>query len=197
MNIEALRKALPALPAKDQSFAQSLLDQHDIRGSLSEKQAYWVNKLAAKAADPARSFAEPVKVQDVYGLVQLFRKASETLKHPAIVFDAGDLPIRLSVAGERAKVPGSINVTSPGSFENRVWYGRVLTDGTLVQSRDCTPAVVDAVKALAADPAKAAAAYGRKTGCCCFCARELTDARSVEVGYGPICADHYGLPWGA
>jgi len=25
----------------------------------------------------------------------------------------------------------------------------------------------------------------------------LTDPRSVAVGYGPDCADNYGLPWGA
>jgi hypothetical protein len=26
--------------------------------------------------------------------------------------------------------------------------------------------------------------------------RALSDDRSTAVGYGPICADHYGLPWG-
>lgn len=32
------------------------------------------------------------------------------------------------------------------------------------------------------------------TGHCSFCQRELTDAGSLEVGYGPICADRWGLP---
>ena len=27
-----------------------------------------------------------------------------------------------------------------------------------------------------------------------FCALPLTDAGSVEVGYGPVCAKHWGLP---
>jgi len=26
--------------------------------------------------------------------------------------------------------------------------------------------------------------------------RGLDDERSVSVGYGPVCAGHYGLPWG-
>ena len=26
--------------------------------------------------------------------------------------------------------------------------------------------------------------------------RALSDDRSTAVGYGPICADHFGLPWG-
>jgi hypothetical protein len=44
--------------------------------------------------------------------------------------------------------------------------------------------------------AEEAAAFGRATGCCVFCARELTDDRSVEVGYGPVCAANNELPWG-
>ena len=188
--IETLRAALPTLSAKSQSFAQSLLDQHDMRGSLSEKQMYWVNKLAAEAAD-RKAPRETAKI-DLTKIVDLFDTAGQHLKHPAIVLDG----IRLSVAGERAKFPGSINVTSPGSFQDRTWFGRIALDGTFVGSREATPAIVEELKALAADPAGKAALYGKQTGCCCFCARELTDERSIAVGYGPICADHYGLPWG-
>src|SRR6185436_1560785 len=42
----------------------------------------------------------------------------------------------------------------------------------------------------------AAVAHGHTTGNCSFCARDLTDPRSTSVGYGPICAQHFGLPWG-
>ena len=31
---------------------------------------------------------------------------------------------------------------------------------------------------------------------CCFCNRALEDERSTAVGYGPICAGHFGLAWG-
>jgi hypothetical protein len=41
-----------------------------------------------------------------------------------------------------------------------------------------------------------AAEHGHKTGNCCFCSRPLNDARSTEVGYGPVCADKWELPWG-
>jgi hypothetical protein len=188
--IETLRAALPALSVKSQAFAQSLLDQFALRGSLSEKQMYWVEKLATEAAD--RKAPRETAQIDLAKIVALFDKAREHLKHPAIVLDG----IRLSVAGERAKFPGSINVTSPGSFEDRTWYGRIALDGVFVGSREASPAVVETLKALAADPAGKAALHGRQTGCCCFCNRELTDDRSIAVGYGPICADHYGLPWG-
>lgn len=49
---------------------------------------------------------------------------------------------------------------------------------------------------MAVDPEGTAAAYGHLTGACCFCRRALSDERSVSVGYGPVCADHFGLAWG-
>ena len=43
--------------------------------------------------------------------------------------------------------------------------------------------------------AEQAAAFGRTSSFCCYCARRLEDGRSVDVGYGPVCAKKYGLPW--
>lgn len=34
--------------------------------------------------------------------------------------------------------------------------------------------------------------FGRQHGFCCACARSLDDDRSLAVGYGPVCASHYG-----
>lgn len=50
---------------------------------------------------------------------------------------------------------------------------------------------------VALDPAAAAASHGKSTGECCFCKRDLSDSRSLTVGYGPICAKNFGLPWGS
>lgn len=51
-----------------------------------------------------------------------------------------------------------------------------------------------------AELAEIAAKYGAQRGVCIFCARDLTDERSNPalggVGYGPICAQRYELPWG-
>lgn len=40
------------------------------------------------------------------------------------------------------------------------------------------------------------ASQGRETCNCSFCGLHLTNPQSVVVGYGPICADNWGLPWG-
>ena len=50
--------------------------------------------------------------------------------------------------------------------------------------------------AFAMHPKRMAQAYATKYERCGFCNRELADPRSVNVGYGPVCADNYGLPWG-
>ena len=52
------------------------------------------------------------------------------------------------------------------------------------------------LREFADDPARVAGEHGRLTGNCCFCHHTLEDARSTAVGYGPVCASHYGLPWG-
>jgi hypothetical protein len=44
--------------------------------------------------------------------------------------------------------------------------------------------------------ASEAAAYGLTHGNCIACSRDLTDDRSLTVGYGPVCASKYGWPWG-
>ena len=36
-----------------------------------------------------------------------------------------------------------------------------------------------------------AAAYGRKTGRCMICGRELTKQESIDAGIGPICASGF------
>lgn len=41
-----------------------------------------------------------------------------------------------------------------------------------------------------------AAEFGRLYGICCFCSADLTDERSIAVGYGPVCGRNNGLPWG-
>src|SRR5215469_9949471 len=164
-------------------------------------------KLQAKAPAPLRMTAN---VGDLGGLMALFDIAKQHLKYPKILMLVDGLGLRISVAGPAAKVPGSLNVTSATSNgeEGREWYGRVLRNGTYEAARAAngrTDKITQALRELASDPARAAYRYSKATarpvgdqliGNCCFCGQTLTDNRSLAVGYGPICADHFGLPWG-
>jgi hypothetical protein len=196
------------LSPRDLTFAESLAAQYQARNSLSEKQLFWVKELTKRAQTrtahaqrteaPAQAPAAPA-AKEFLQILALFASAGS---RAAIVFRTeSGLEFRLSVAGERSQQPGSINVTDAAQgFENRVWYGRITTRGVWQPSRkipaDTLAQVEAALSLFNADPAAAAASYGHTVGACCFCRRELTDERSTTVGYGPICAAKFGLPWG-
>lgn len=183
------------LAEKDQSFAKSLLSAV-AAGRVSAKQQYWIEVLAGRSVAAKAPASAPVQIGDMAGLYAIFEKASANLKRPAIVANSPVGEIRLSVAGPNARVPGSINVAEKAPFGEAKFYGRIMKDGTFV-GRDAAPAaLVGYLVDFAANPAKMAAEHGHATGACCFCNRPLSDARSTSVGYGPICAGYYGLPWG-
>lgn len=198
--IAQLRDLVPSLDDRSQAFATSLIDQFNRRG-LSEKQENWVNILIQRANGAHR--APQTAVGNVKPIVDMLEHAAHHLKWPAIQVRAGNRDLRLSIAGDRARVPGSINVTSTEKDPmtgNRDWFGRISRDGVFDPSPrfDATTqtAVAQALVALATDPAQAALEYARLTGVCCFCRLPLTDERSTAKGYGPVCAKHFGLPWG-
>lgn len=192
-----LLENLGKLPTKDFSFAQSLaVKSKTTHFPVSEKQLYWLRIMCERTQ--GESERKTVELGSLKAIQDLFDKAAETKKFPVVVLDADGEAIRLSVASAKSSAPGTINVTTNGSFENRTWYGRIDLAGRFVASPKIeTPtAVVDTLKRFAADPVAVATEYGHKTGNCCFCSRELTDERSIYVGYGPTCADRFGLSWG-
>lgn len=196
--ITTLSTLIGQLPDKDQGFARSLCDQ-GARKALSEKQMYWVRKLTAQARHEDR---KPERPQiDLGGslapMLTMFQLAATHLKYPKVRLQTSTgRKLFLAVAGQKSKFPGTVNVTDQGGFENRTWFGRVSKDGVFEAARPAQD-VIDTLHDFAKDPVQAATAYGRLTGECCFCGKQLTDDRSVAVGYGATCADHYGLPWGA
>jgi len=167
------------------------------------------------ATAPRAPQAAPVAVGSLDGIIALFDRAAKHLKFPAVVLDVPGFAdgIRISRAGSRAKLPGTLNVVAGARDDSeygRTWYGRVTLDGQYSPSRDSVPAIAEALKAFAADPVQVATKFGKVkrmqiaqadgtyklVGQCCFCRKALTDERSTAVGYGKICAGHYGLPWG-
>jgi hypothetical protein len=157
-------------------------------------------------AIPARPVAAPPPprpveaVGDLSRIVAMLARAASRLRFPAIVLDG----FRVSIAGARAAQPGSLTVTGVDPVFNsyrgrqeRPWFGRVSTAGEFQPGRNAPDGLADKLRRFAADPAGEAAAHGRLHGRCCFCNHPLRDERSTAVGYGPDCADNFGLPWGA
>lgn len=195
-----LEAVLDRVPPSSRSFAADLVRKAP-RG-LSEKQLFWVNKLAEQALTPAPTVT-PIAVGTMTGVIALFDRAKTHLKFPAIILSCpgfGDV-LRINVAGPSAKFPGSLNVVSNERYDGRrKWFGRVQRNGAYEPSpRESASAAVIAARLteFAADPARVAAEHGRLTGRCCFCNLPLSDERSTNVGYGKICAGRYGLAWGS
>jgi len=112
------------------------------------------------------------------------------LRHPKARFLApGGGELRLSLSGPASKVPGSLQVVV-----GEDWRGRVEPDGSVQGPLATDLALQDALVIIATDPAQAAHDYGALMCRCSFCGLALTDAGSVEVGYGPTCAKKWGLP---
>lgn len=181
-NVDGIRRMVDS-----NDFAASLVNQFDRFGGLSDAQWRWVVKLQMPTPDTMDMDATPIH--------DMFKQTATRLKGPRIRVLIGEQLLALSRAGDRSRFPGSINVTDGKPFRENRWYGRI-TESRWEPSRDCESWVTEWLVKFANDPVTVAAEYGKMTGYCCFCNRTLSDDRSVEVGYGPVCADSWGMPWG-
>lgn len=191
-------QALAICDTLTSNFAKDLVRaSKQYRRGLTLNQRGWVHKLAMEAQQPKPA---PVTVAlDPTGILALFNRANQKLKRPKVLLSLPDgQDIQLSLAGSGGRYPGSINVTNgvrygePGS----VFFGRIHAEGRFEAYRAATPEVIAFLQEFAEKPAAVAAQYGHRTGHCCFCNLKLEDERSTAVGYGPVCAKNYGLPWG-
>jgi hypothetical protein len=171
-------------------FARSLLDQSNCRKRWSDRQieAAWrmVDKIDAKNAEkPAASEREkPV----FHAIHRLFSSALEAgFKKP--VFRAEGL--KLSMAPLHGVNAGCIYVVE---IEADQYLGKITVEGHFLPVRDVEGEQVEArLTKIDSQPTEAAVAYGRATGRCSCCGRELTNKLSIELGIGPICRANWGL----
>jgi hypothetical protein len=190
--VKRLSQIIDLLPDKDQAFARDLVRAAD-QGQLSDRQGYWVGVLVRRVDCPAPTIGNLEKV------LSLFDKASKNLRFPAFVLKGPDgTELRLSIAGAKARAPGTINVSENKRHGEGLWFGRISRDGKFQSGRDTAPEwLLPLLERFAKDPAAVAAEFGHLTGRCCFCSIKLKDDRSTAVGYGKACAEHWGLFWGA
>lgn len=135
---------------------------------------------ARKAEAEARS-----TVVDLNPIHAMFAKASEAgLKK--LVYRANGLV--LSPAKAHSANAGGIYVKTKGGE----YLGKVMGQ-KFMATRECTEVHKEALNAVAADPAGEAVRYGKETGECSCCGRELTNPTSIAAGIGPVCASKWGF----
>lgn len=174
-------------------FARAMVEALNKFGSLTERQMQTVQRLtvqsaerqAARATEQAAR-AESAPVVTVGAIEVAFNNAKQAgIKFPKLRLDT----FVFSPAGENSKNAGAIYIKNK---EDGVYLGKV-AGGRLFTSRDCTTEASERIVAVASDPKQAAVAYGQKFGKCAICARQLTDADSIKLGIGPVCAEKYGF----
>jgi len=164
------------------SFAASLVEQFDDRGSLSDKQTGAAVAMLMKVKANKANKPEAPSV-DLSNVVAMFNKAHEAIKTPKFRFE--DLVI--SRAPDTGANAGALYVKVDGEYMGKVKEGKFF--GIRFTPED----TLSKLQKIAESPLSAAVAYGRRTGACACCGRELTVHASIERGIGPICAERFGL----
>lgn len=129
---------------------------------------------------------------DLMPIVEFLQAArTRGLKQPKLRILAPDRVSEIVLGITKGgNAPGSISVV----HEKDGFLGCVRTTGHTTSKLAQDTNLQQHLLVVAMDPVSAAKEYAAIKCRCCFCGKELTDAGSVEVGYGPVCAKHWGLP---
>jgi len=181
----------------DNKFAKSLVRQYHQSRGLSYSQMVWAHKLAM---DANKQVAEPTPAPainvNLSQLVSILHTAKDHLKYPKIRLQLNKYTTLVLSLGhdDTVYIQDANRKVNTKYGVRKKYYGMVKIDGTFEPSKAGIPeGLVELLQDMSNDPARTAANYGHLTGHCCFCALPLSDPRSTSVGYGPICAAHFGL----
>lgn len=113
---------------------------------------------------------------------QLLVKASEQLKRVRVTIKQGYNKTVIKLT------PDGILVTNNNKLVGVIHSGAFWSRGNQHTER--------LIQEVNQDPQQWLGYYGREQQLCCFCWRALSDERSLQAGYGPVCAQRFQLPWG-
>jgi hypothetical protein len=121
-------------------------------------------------------------------IMTMFKAVNAIVKNPQIRLRHEDEEIRLALAAKSSRNPGYLYVKVEGEY-----IGKISPAGVFRDTGYAPDYLIELLSRLAADPLVIVAEYGKLTGACSFCGRTLTDPDSKRNGYGPVCAEYYGL----
>lgn len=160
--------------AEGNNFAADLLANYRKWRRLSEKQWSWVHFLI----QPKKEEPQPNSLK-MPRTIELITKVD--LQWPKL---------RVNLLGQDIVIKKCRR--GVGLLIDDEWVGYL--DGAL--KRELTQEEKAVLLLVELDPVGVATLHGKKTGSCCFCGRHLETTESVTAGYGPVCAEKWGLPWG-
>lgn len=170
------------------SFARSLWNQSHNRG-LSPAQLAWAHKLACDLLESESPADSDDKEPQFAGLFAPFLTArAKGARRLTMRFS--DAILKLNKTGDSIWVLSATEKVE-GDYGLQPKYLGKVTPSRL-DSR-IPDSVKETLVAAAADPLTAAIRYGKETGFCSCCGRELTNKESIRLGIGPICREKFGL----
>jgi hypothetical protein len=174
-------------------FLRDMLTAYREKGALTEGQLRAVRSTQAKVAardeqrrserDVRKAAAQtPVDLSPIHAMFDKAKSAGLS----KLQYRAEGLV--LSLAKPNSANPGAIYVKR----KNGTYLGKVVGQ-TFSAGQDATDDDKTALRIIADNPAEAAERYGKTTGECSCCGRELTDPASIAAGIGPVCATKWGF----
>lgn len=164
-------------------FARSLMQQASDR-PWSEKQLAAAERMVAKLDAKKEKERSNAPVIEFDAIRNIFETAvGNGYKRPT--YRAEDLVI--SRAPDNGSNPGALYVKYGDEYQGKIVGTRYFA------VRSARPETEDALMEIAKDPLEAAVRWGRRTGRCSCCGRELTNHESIELGIGPICREKWGM----
>lgn len=163
-------------------FARAMLTAIQKYGRLTEGQRAAVDRCMARDSERKAQREAQAKQRAEQPEQRMDKFFAVMLKHNK--FYAGDITMSRGRDGETVWIRHVAAEKALGRIERGVLtiWNRPGVD-------------VDAVRKTLAEfedaPLEAAQRYGKLTGRCCSCGRELTDPASIEDGIGPICAKKF------
>ena len=147
---------------------------------LSEKQVAFWNRLWNKAQGTSAKTETPLICPKVAAWLE-----GVGLQRPCLSLQGW----KIQKGGPYSKYPNHYHVTQQG-----VYKGRFKTNGEW-DGYQAPPIWLTTLERHGVQKVLAQAMLEDTLSHCCFCARALTDETSRLHGYGPTCAENYGLPY--
>lgn len=128
-------------------------------------------------------------------LFALFDKVKLYRKYPSLTFVTHNIQETIKIGmGNDPNILWVSNGMARSNPANKLYGKFIRTD--FIAYRNDSFDIIPIMRELCDDPIKFGAMRGQQYKHCCFCNTELTSKESLFAGYGPICADNWGLPWG-
>lgn len=165
------------------SFASSLLNQLNSRGTLSERQVACVREQLAKSARKREETIQAVIAAEPTGTGLDLSKLPEG--YYAVPQGDTRLKVRIQKPTAPSRWAGFVFVSDGAAYGSARKYGRQ------APGKSYSGDIVPQLTAILSNPIQACAAYGKLVGRCGVCGRKLEDEESVARGIGPICAGKF------